>query len=56
MNLMVKVRVEGEPKEVKKLVIQLKDAGFKILQESSEYQNRSSVYVRKYLDVKVKGE
>lgn len=47
---MVKVRLQGLPDEVKEAAERLKER-FNILEESSDYQNRNSQYIRVYMDV-----
>ena len=44
---MIKIRVEGEPKEVEKFVRLLEKKDVRVLSESDDYKNRNSVYVRK---------
>nr|WP_326173209.1 hypothetical protein [uncultured Ruminococcus sp.] len=50
---MVKVRIEGLPEEVEKFGEKLKKDGYVFLQESGNYPNRNSAYVRRYVDIKV---
>ncbi|WP_295209784.1 DUF3970 family protein [Ruminococcus sp.] len=50
---MVKVRIEGLPEEVEKFAEKLKKDGYVFLQESSNYPNRNSDNVRRYVDIKV---
>lgn len=50
---LIKLRVEGPPKEVEKYIEKLRESN-KILQESKPYKNRNSEYVRVYLDVESK--
>ena len=50
---MIKIRVEGEPKEVEKFVRFLEKKDVRVLSESDDYKNRNSVYVRRYLDVDI---
>lgn len=45
---MIKIRVEGEPKEVEKFVRLLEKKDVRVLSESDDYKNRNSVYVRRY--------
>jgi Protein of unknown function (DUF3970) len=52
---MVKIRLQGLPEEVERLVESLKDH-YRILYESSQYKNRNSEYVRVYLDVEIERE
>lgn len=52
---MVKVRIEGLPEEVEKFTEQLeKDEKYEFLQKSENYPNRNSVYIRKYVDIRLK--
>lgn len=51
---MVKVRIEGLPEEVEKFTEQLKKDGYRFLMESDDYPNRNSVYVRKYVEIRLK--
>lgn len=51
---LVKVRLQGLPDEVEEILKQLREQ-FRILEESNQYGNRSSEYVRVYLDVEKKG-
>ena len=52
---MVKVRIEGLPEEVEKFTEQLeKDEKYEFLQKSETYPNRNSVYVRKYVEIRLK--
>lgn len=53
---MVKVRIEGLPEEVEKFTKQLEKDGYEFLQKSENYQNRNSVYVRKYVEIMVDDE
>lgn len=50
---MIKIRVEGEPKEVEKFVRLLEKKDVRVFSESDDYKNRNSVYVRRYLDVDI---
>lgn len=50
---MLKIRVEGEPKEVEKFVRLLEKKDVRVLSESDDYKNRNSVCVRRYLDVDI---
>lgn len=47
---MVKVRLQGLPDEVKEAAQKMREC-FNVLEESSDYQNRNSQYVRVYMDV-----
>jgi hypothetical protein len=47
---MVKIRVQGLPEDVEK-VVDILNRCLNVLEESSSYKNRNSEYVRKYLDV-----
>jgi len=51
---LVKVRLQGLPDEVEEILKQLREQ-FRILEESNQYDNRNSEYVRVYLDVEKKG-
>lgn len=51
---MVKVRIEGLPEEVEKFTEQLGKDGYEFLQKSENYPNRNSVYVRKYVEIRLK--
>ena len=52
---MVKVRIEGLPEDVEKFTEQLeKDEKYEFLQKSETYPNRNSVYVRKYVEIRLK--
>lgn len=51
---MVKVRIEGLPEEVEKFTEQLEKDGYEFLQKSENYSNRNSVYVRKYVEIRLK--
>ena len=51
---MVKVRIEGLPEEVEKFTEQLEKDGYEFLQKSENYPNRNSVYVRKYVEIRLK--
>ena len=51
---MVKVRIEGLPEEVEKFTEQLEKDGYEFLQKSETYPNRNSVYVRKYVEIRLK--
>ena len=53
---MVKVRIEGLPEEVEKFTEQLEKDGYEFLQKSENYRSRSSVYVRKYVEIMVDDE
>lgn len=53
---MVKVRIEGLPEEVEKFTEQLEKDGYEFLQKSETYPNRNSVYIRKYVEIKVDDE
>ena len=44
---MIKIRIEGLPEEVEKY-------GYEFLQKSETYPNRNSVYVRKYVEIRLK--
>ncbi|SFH22032.1 hypothetical protein SAMN05660649_04309 [Desulfotomaculum arcticum] len=50
---MVKIRLQGLPAEVERMILSLREKGYRILSESTQYQNRNSEYVRVYLDVKI---
>lgn len=50
---MVKVRIEGLPEEVEQFTEQLEKDGYEFLQKSNNYPNRNSVYVRKYVDIRI---
>ena len=50
---MVKVRIEGLPEEVEKFTEQLEKDGYEFLQKSENYPNRNSVYVRKYVEIRI---
>lgn len=47
---MVKVRIEGTTREIDKFYLSIKE-NFTILSESKNYENRNSVYQRKYLEI-----
>lgn len=50
---MIKIRLEGEPKEINKAIENIEDS-FKILNQSEPYANRGrSKYYRVYLDVEI---
>lgn len=51
---MVKVRIEGLPMEVEQFTEQLEKDGYEFLQKSENYPNRNSVYIRKYVDIRLK--
>lgn len=51
---MIKIRIEGLPEEVEKFTEQLEKDGYEFLQKSENYPNRNSVYVRKYVDIRLK--
>ena len=52
---MVKVRIEGLPEEVETFTELLeKDEEYEFLQKSENYSNRNSVYVRKYVEIRLK--
>jgi len=51
---MIKLRIQGLPDEVEKFSEQLKKDGYRFLMESDDYPNRNSVYVRKYVDIRLK--
>lgn len=51
---MIKLRIQGLPDEVEKFSEQLKKDGYHFLMESDDYPNRNSVYVRKYVDIRLK--
>lgn len=52
---MVKVRIEGLPEDVEKFTELLeKDEKYEFLQKSENYPNRNSVYVRKYVEIRLK--
>lgn len=52
---MLKIRIQGLPAEVEKFTEQLeKDEKYEFLQKSENYPNRNSVYVRKYVDIRLK--
>lgn len=52
---MLKIRIQGLPSEVEKFTEQLeKDEKYEFLQKSENYPNRNSVYVRKYVDIRLK--
>lgn len=51
---MVKVRIEGLPMEVEQFTEQLEKDGYEFLQKSETYPNRNSVYVRKYVEIRLK--
>lgn len=53
---MVKVRIEGLPKEVEKFTEQLEKDGYEFLQKSENYPNRNSVYIRKNVEIMVDDE
>jgi len=50
---MVKIRVQGMPKEVQKTVMKLSKQ-FSVLEVSGQYANRGSQFVRVYVDVEAK--
>lgn len=51
---MVKIRIEGLPEEVEKVTELLeKDEKYEFLQKSENYPNRNSVYVRKYVEIRI---
>lgn len=51
---MIKLRIQGLPAEVEKFTEQLKKDGYHFLMESDDYPNRNSVYVRKYVEIRLK--
>ena len=51
---MIKIRIEGLPEEVEKFTEQLEKDGYEFLQKSENYPNRNSVYVRKYVEIRLK--
>lgn len=52
---MLKIRIEGLPEEVEKVTELLeKDEKYEFLQKSENYRSRSSVYVRKYVEIRLK--
>ena len=52
---MVKVRIEGLPEEVETFTELLeKGEKYEFLQKSENYSNRNSVYIRKYVDIRLK--
>ena len=52
---MVKVRIEGLPEEVETFTELLeKDEKYEFLQKSENHSNRNSVYVRKYVEIRLK--
>lgn len=51
---MVKVRIEGLLMEVEQFTEQLEKDGYEFLQKSETYPNRNSVYIRKYVDIRLK--
>ena len=52
---MVKVRIEGLPEEVETFTELLeKNEKYEFLQKSENYSNRNSVYVRKYVEIRLK--
>lgn len=51
---MIKIRIEGLPEEVEKFTEQLEKYGYEFLQKSETYPNRNSVYVRKYVEIRLK--
>lgn len=51
---MVKLRVQGLPEEVEEFVKNFKNNGYRILQQSGEYKNRNSEYVRVYIETEPK--
>ena len=52
---MLKIRIEGLPEEVEKVTELLeKDEKYEFLQKSENYPNRNSVYVRKYVEIRLK--
>lgn len=51
---MLKIRIEGLPEEVEKVTELLeKDEKYEFLQKSENYPNRNSVYVRKYVEIRI---
>lgn len=52
---MLKIRIQGLPAEVEKFTEQLeKDEKYEFLQKSETYPNRNSVYIRKYVEIRLK--
>ena len=51
---MIKLRIQGLHDEVEKFSEQLKKDGYRSLMESDDYPNRNSVYVRKYVEIRLK--
>lgn len=51
---MVKVHIEGLPMEVEQFTEQLEKDGYEFLQKSENRQNKSSAYVRKYVEIRLK--
>lgn len=50
---MVKVRLQGLPEEVEKMIQSLREKGYRILSESDQYPNRNSEYIRVYLEIEI---
>lgn len=51
---MLKIRIEGLPEEVEKVTELLeKDEKYEFHQKSENYPNRNSVYVRKYVEIRI---
>ncbi len=50
---MIKIRIEGLPEEVEKFTEQLEKDGYEFLQKSETYPNRNSVYIRKYVEIRI---
>lgn len=46
----VKIRLQGLPEDVEKTAVALR-ALMRVLEESADYQNRNSEFVRRYLTV-----
>lgn len=47
---MLKIRIEGLPEDVEKYLKDFRKNN-RVLQESGQYQNRNSKYVRAYLEI-----
>lgn len=52
--MVVKIRIQGLTLDVWDFTRQLEKDGYEILKESHSYRIRNTVYVRKYIDIKVK--
>jgi hypothetical protein len=52
-NEMLKIRLQGMPKEVAEMVESLKE-NYKVYQVSDQYPNRNSEYIRVYVELEEK--